>query len=120
MRGKKGILTSVAFVVIVAMALVLAPAPSMADSVDFATQGGTISGTASFTGSTIVIGEAKLPGPGPSFAATMSTGGLGTLTFTTGTFASGNAAAGGTLNAGGTITVTGNGASGSPSGTLYT
>jgi len=44
---------------------------------------------------------------------------LGTLTFTTGAFTSGNAQQGGTLAAGGSFVITGNGSNGVPNGVIF-
>jgi hypothetical protein len=87
------------------------PLMAYADSsVDLTNRGGTITGNAaglSLTGSTLI-----------SFGSAVGSN-LGSVTFTTGAFTSGDAQIGGTLGAGGTFTVMGNGTNGVPNGTIF-
>lgn len=102
---------------LIAAALACLSISAAANSVDYANSRGTVAaidgGTAiSLTGSilTTVTG-----GVCPSIC----TGKLGTVAFTSGTLTSGSLAAGATFGAGGSITITGNGMNGVPSGTLF-
>jgi len=102
---------------LIALACLMIPAASFADSsVDFSNNGGTLTGSSStglsLSGSTLI---AILASGSPKV-----TGDLGTVTFSTGALSSGSLTMGGTLAAGGTFTVTGNGTNGVPSGTLFT
>jgi len=102
---------------LIALACLMIPAASFADSsVDFSNNGGTLTGSSStglsLSGSTLI---AILASGNPKV-----TGDLGTVTFSTGALSSGSLTMGGTLAAGGTFTVTGNGTNGVPSGTLFT
>jgi hypothetical protein len=87
------------------------PLAVSASSIDLSTDGGTISASAT-TGLTL---------SGDVITKYGSIGGsnLGTVTFTTGAFASGDVSTGGTLAAGGMFTITGNGM-GVPNGTIFT
>jgi hypothetical protein len=88
------------------------PLAVSASSIDLSTDGGTIS---SATTGLSLSGDV-ITKYGAIFGSN-----LGAVTFTTGAFATGNAANGGTLGAGGTFTITGNGAvMGVPSGTIFT
>jgi len=96
-------------VLFILLALAL-PVLASADSIDIANSGGTITGGASglsLSGSTIIK-------YGSIVAAD-----LGTLSFSTGAFLTGDAQAGGTLAPGGTFTITGSGTNGVPSGTIF-
>jgi len=83
----------------------------VADSIDVANAGGTITGGdggLTLSGSTMI-----------KYGSIIATN-LGSVSFTTAAFATGDAAHGGTLMPGGTFTITGNGTNGVPSGTLFT
>jgi hypothetical protein len=99
---------------IVALALPLA---AFADNtITFTTTGGTMQGDSQgliFTGLNIT-NESGLPG-GP-----FSGSGLGTINFQSGILMNAGAASGGNIAPGGSITITGNGSNGSPSGALFT
>jgi len=101
-------------VVVVALLAVTLPMAARASSIDFANQGGTVTGSeaAGLTLSSTLTGVIGLSG-GP-IAGTN----LGTVVLQTGALTGGSFAAGGTLGAG-TITITGNGSSGIPTGTLF-
>ncbi len=107
------------WILLATVALLALPTVAKASDIDFSFGGGTISaisGPALSGSSTLTQIFLNPPGPGssPGFS-----GILGTVTFTTGSLASGNLAAGGTLNSGGIVTVTANGTWGSiSSGTV--
>jgi len=97
-------------VLLLAVLALALPLAAFASSIDISNAGGTISGNASgltLTGSVLFkVGSA------------VGTN-LGTLTFTTGAFTSGNAQDGGTLAAGGSFVITGNGTNGVPNGVIF-
>jgi hypothetical protein len=98
-------------VLILAMLALALPLMAYADSsVDLTNRGGTITGNAaglSLSGSTLI-----------SYGSAVGSN-LGTVTFTTGAFTSGDAQMGGTLAAGGSFTITGNGTNGVPNGVIF-
>ena len=100
-----------------ALALALPTAMFAGSSVDFTNSGGTLSGSSSglsLTGS-VLIAINGLNGGG------LITGNnLGSVGFSTGALTSGSLQMGGTFAGGGWFTITGNGTSGVPSGTLFT
>src|SRR4029077_15836646 len=87
------------------------PLMAYADSsIDLTNRGGTITGNAaglSLTGSTLI-----------SYGSAVGSN-LVSVPFTTGAFTSGNAQMGGTLAAGGSFTITGNGTNGVPNGVIF-
>jgi hypothetical protein len=85
------------------------PLAAFANSIDVINAGGTISGTSSLSLSGSVM---------TGFGSAVGTD-LGSVSFTTGAFISGNAQMGGTLAAGGSFTVTGNGSNGVPNGVIF-
>jgi hypothetical protein len=98
----------VLLLVLLALAVPLA---ASASSIDITNTGGTISpsmGGLSLSGSVITV------------YGTITGSNLGSVTFQTGAFTSGNATMGGTLAAGGSFTITGNGSNGVPTGTIFT
>jgi hypothetical protein len=98
----------IAWLIILALALPLAAFAS--SSIDISNAGGVISGNSSgltLTGSTLF-----------KYGSTVGSN-LGTVSFSTGAFTSGDAQAGGTLAAGGDFTITGNGTSGVPNGVIF-
>ncbi|PYX92769.1 MAG: hypothetical protein DMG71_17115 [Acidobacteria bacterium] len=100
-------------VLLAVLALAL-PITALANSIDFANQGGTVTGSnAGLTFSSTLIGAVNLGGS--SFFGSN----LGTLTLTTGALTSGSLGSGATFG-GGTITIAGNGSNGIPTGTLFT
>jgi hypothetical protein len=102
-----------ALVVVVLSCLALTTTATATNSVDFSNSGGTLSGTnsgLSLTGSTLIA----ITGSGG-----MTTGDLGTLSFTTGALTSGSLAMGGTLAAGGMFEIDGNGTNGVANGVLF-
>ena len=98
-------------VLILAVLALALPLMAYADSsIDLTNRGGTITGNAaglSRTGSTLI-----------SFGSAVGSN-LGSVTFTTGAFTSGNAQMGGTIAAGGSFTITGNGTNGVPNGVIF-
>ena len=98
-------------VLILAVLALALPLMAYADStIDVSNAGGTITGNASglsLSGSTLF-----------KFGSAVGSN-LGSVSFTTGAFTSGDAQMGGTLAAGGTFTITGNGTNGVPNGVLF-
>jgi PEP-CTERM motif len=97
-------------VLLATLALVLPLAAWADSSIDISNAGGTITGNASglsLSGSTL-FKYGSIIGPN-----------LGTLSFTTGAFTSGDAQNGGMLAPGGTFTIMGNGNNGVPNGVIF-
>jgi hypothetical protein len=96
----------VVWLAVLALAL---PLTAFANNIDVSNRGGVISGSSSLSlsGSTMF-----------AFGSTVGTD-LGSVSFTTGAFTSGNAQMGGTLAAGGSFTITGNGSHGVPNGVIF-
>jgi len=97
-------------ILLLAVLALALPMAAFASSVGFTNAGGTLSGGSSgftLTGSTLI----KVGGIVGS--------NLGSLSFTTGAFTSGNAQQGGILAPGGTFTITGNGTNGVPNGVIF-
>jgi hypothetical protein len=95
---------------LVVLSLALPLAAFASSSIDIGNAGGVIAGNSSglsLTGSTLF----KVGGIVGS--------NLGSLTFTTGAFTSGDADMGGTLAAGGSFLITGNGTNGVPNGVIF-
>lgn len=93
--------------------LVLTSVASASNSVDYSNSGGTLSGTdagLTLTGSTLIA---------VSGSGGIVTGDLGTVSFSTGALTSGSLAMGGTLAAGGTFEIDGNGTNGIANGVLF-
>jgi len=98
-------------VILLAVLALALPLMAWADSsIDVSNANGTITGSAaglSLTGSTLF-----------KFGSAVGSN-LGSVSFTTGAFISGNPQMGGTLAAGGTFTITGNGTNGVPNGVIF-
>lgn len=97
-------------VLLAVLALALPLAAFASSSIDFTNAGGTLSGGAggfTLTGSNLIM------------VGGITGSNLGSLSFTTGAFTSGSAKSGGTLAAGGTFTITGNGTNGVPNGVIF-
>ena len=97
-------------VLLAVLALALPLAAFADSSIDISNFGGVVSGNSSgltLTGSTLF-----------KYGSTVGSN-LGTVSFSTGAFTSGDAQAGGTLAAGGNFTITGNGTSGVPNGVIF-
>lgn len=90
--------------------ILTAPWLAYANSIDVSNAGGVVSGGASgltLSGSTLL-----------KYGSIVGVN-LGSVSFTTGAFTSGDAQMGGTLAAGGTFTITGNGSNGVPNGVIF-
>src|SRR5215468_9330578 len=98
-------------VLILAVLALALPLMAYADStIDVSNAGGTVTGNASglsLSGSTLF-----------KFGSAVGSN-LGSVSFTTGAFTSGDAQMGGTLAAGGSFTITGNGTNGVPNGVIF-
>ena len=94
---------------LVVLAILALPVAAFASSIDVSNAGGTLAGTSSLslTGSTLI-----------KYGAIVGSN-LGSVTFTTGTFTSGNAQMGGTLGAGGSFQIVGNGTNGVPNSVIF-
>lgn len=103
--------------VIVLAALVLTlPLMASATSIDISNHLGTITGgSGGLTLSGSVITFYQIIGAPPPIQGSN----LGSVTFSTGAFMSGNAQMGGTLAAGGSLMITGNGTNGVPNGVIF-
>jgi hypothetical protein len=98
------------------LALALPMAAFASGSVDFSNSGGTLSGGASglsLSGSTLTVVNGLYGG------GLMVGSNLGSVSFTTGAFTSGDEKLGGTLAAGGSFTIMGNGINGVPNGVIF-
>jgi len=103
---KKTSLIGIAAVAIVALGLLVAPTPALADTADFSFLGGTLTAVSGpgLSGSSTLIAVKHLPS-GPIFISAN----LGTVAFTTGALTSGTISGGGTFGSGGSVTITANG-----------
>lgn len=102
-------------IVVMAVLALALPVAAFAGNVDFTNHGGTLSGNSA--GLTLSGSElTEVDGFG---GLGLVQGKLGSLSFTTGAFTSGNPQSGGTIAAGGTFVITTNGKDGLPSGTLF-
>jgi PEP-CTERM motif-containing protein len=94
------------------------PIAAFADGgVDYTNSGGTLAGSNS--GLTL-SGSALIAVNGLNGGGMITGSNLGSVSFATGALSSGSLQAGGTFAAGGWFTITGNGSSGVPTGTLFT
>ncbi len=96
--------------VLLGLVLLALPWVAHASSIDISNAGGMVSGNSSgltLTGSTLF-----------KYGDVVGTN-LGSVTFTTGAFTSGDPTMGGTLAPGGSFTITGNGSNGVPSGVIF-
>jgi|SRR5215471_3995198 len=97
------------------LTFLLTTSAAFADSTDYSNSGGTLSGTnagLTLTGSTLIAVVDLTTG-------TTVTGSLGTVEFSTGALTGGSLQMGGTLAAGGSFTITGNGTGGIGNGVLF-
>jgi hypothetical protein len=103
-------------IILLALLAMALPVAAFAGSVDFTNSGGVLSGSSaglSLSGSELIAVNG-LGGLG------LVTGGLGTMTFSTGSLmAGGSLQMGGSFNGGGTFMITGNGTDGIPTGTIF-
>lgn len=95
------------------LALALPMAAFAHNSVDFTNVGGTLSGSSALT---LSGSQLAVVGSGGTI---LGSGNLGTVTFSTGTLASGTLQMGGTLNGGGSFVITGNGSNPLNSGVIF-
>jgi hypothetical protein len=98
-------------VLLAVLALAIPISAWASSSIDLTNQGGTLTGGMSgltLTGSVLKI-----------FGSSVGND-LGSVSFTTGAFVTGDAQHGGTLAPGGTFTITGNGTNGVPNGVIFT
>jgi hypothetical protein len=103
------------FLAVLALAL---PIAAFADGgVDYTNSGGTLSGSNS--GLTL-SGSALIGVNGFNGGGLITGSNLGSVSFSTGALSSGSLQMGGTFAAGGWFTITGNGTSGIPNGTIFT
>lgn len=104
------------FILLAILALCL-PIAALADSgVDFTNSGGTLTGSDSgfsLSGSTLISVN------GLNGGGLITGSNLGSVVFSTGALLSGSIEMGGTIAAGGTFTITGNGSNGIPNGTIF-
>jgi hypothetical protein len=101
-----------------ALALALPTAVFGFSSVDYGNTGGTLNAvgpTVLMLSGSMLTSITGMPGGTP-----LTGSNLGSVSFTTGLLTSGSLANGGTFAAGGTLTITGNGMNGAPSGTIFT
>ncbi|MGA2964282.1 MAG: PEP-CTERM sorting domain-containing protein [Candidatus Korobacteraceae bacterium] len=103
-------------VLMVLLALALPMAAFASSSVDFTNSGGTLSGSSE--GLTL-SGSALIAVNAPGTLGLITGNNLGSVSFSTGSLASGSLQMGGVFNAGGTFTIDGNGTSGIPSGSIF-
>ncbi len=99
------------------LALALPTAMFAGSSVDYTNSGGTLSGSSaglSLSGSVLIVVN------GLNGGGLITGNNLGSVGFSTGALTSGSLQMGGTFAGGGWFTITGNGTSGVPSGTLFT
>src|ERR1035437_9375209 len=99
------------------LALALPTAVFAGSSVDYTNSGGTLSGSNS--GLTL-SGSALIAVNGLNGGGLITGNDLGSVSFSTGALTSGDLQNGGTFAGGGWFTITGNGTSGVPNGTLFT
>jgi hypothetical protein len=98
----------------VLLAITLPMAAFAGSSTDFTNSGGTLTGTSAG----LSLGSSELIAIN-GLGLGLVTGNLGTLSFSTGALTGGSLQMGGTFASGGSFTITGNGTSGVPSGTIF-
>src|SRR6202521_203453 len=103
----------IALSAILALALPLA---AFANSIDTTNSGGTLTGS---TGGMSLSGSALIAVNGLNGLGLVTGSNLGSVSFTTGALTGGSLHMGGTFAAGGSFTITGNGSSGIPNGTIF-
>jgi len=101
--------------VLMALLAMALPLAAFAGSVDFTNSQGVLSGSSAglTLGTSELIAVNNLNGLG------LVTGGLGSVSFSTGALTSGSLGAGGTFASGGSFTITGNGTNGIPNVTIF-
>ena len=103
----------IALSAILALALPLA---AFANSIDTTNSGGTLTGS---TGGMSLSGSLLIAVNGLNGLGLVTGNNLGSVSFTTGALTGGSLHMGGTFAAGGSFTITGNGSSGIPNGTIF-
>jgi hypothetical protein len=103
----------VLWLTVLALAL---PLTAFADSVDFTNSGGILAGSNSGLSLT---GSALIAVNGLSGLGLVTGSNLGSVSFSTSALTGGSLQMGGTFAAGGSFTITGNGSSGIPNGTIF-
>jgi hypothetical protein len=99
------------------LALVVPMVAFASSQVDFTNSGGVLVGT----NSGLSLGGSTLIAVNGLYGGGLVTGtNLGTMSFSTGTLASGSLKMGGTFNGGGSFSIAGNGTSGIPNGAIFT
>lgn len=110
--------------ILAALALALPTAVFATSSIDYSNSGGTLAAS----GGALVLSGSDLSGIRPLPGGTLIGGTLGSVSFTTGALASGSLSGACPINdickiatfaAGGTLTITGNGTNGAPSGVIF-
>jgi hypothetical protein len=102
--------------VLVLLCGTMMPSLAMADNgTDFSNSGGTLSGT----NAGLTVSGSMLIGVTGYNGASLTTGNLGTVAFSTGALENGSLQKGATFSAGGMFTVTGNGNAGLANGVLF-
>jgi len=102
-------------IVLMAVLALALPLAAFAGNVDFTNHSGTLTGSSeglTLTGSELT----EVDGFG---GGGLIQGGLGSLTFSTGSLMSGNLTTGAVFNAGGSFVITGNGTGGIPNGVIF-
>jgi PEP-CTERM motif len=103
----------IALLALLALALPLA---AFANSIDTTNSGGTLAGS---TAGLTLTGSLLIAVNGLGGLGLVTGNDLGSVSFSTGALASGSLQMGGTFAAGGSFTITGNGTSGIPNGTIF-
>jgi hypothetical protein len=100
--------------------LVLAlPVTAFANNVDFTNMGGTLSRQLVGGNTVLTLSGSELTAVNGLNDMGLVTGDLGSVSFTTGTLASGNLQTGATFSPGGGFVITGNGTDGMPNGIIF-
>ncbi len=103
-------------IVLMALLALALPVAAFAGNVDFTNNGGTLAGNSAG----LTLSGSELTSVTGFNGLGLIQGGLGTVSFTTGSLASGNLMTGATLNGGGSFVITSNGSNSSlPSGTIF-
>jgi hypothetical protein len=95
------------------------PVTAFANNVDFTNMGGTLSSQLVGGNTVLTLSGSELIAVNGLNGLGLVTGDLGSVSFTTGTLASGNLQTGATFNPGGSFVITGNGTNGMPNGIIF-
>jgi hypothetical protein len=101
--------------VLMALLAMALPLAAFAGSVDFTNSTGVLSGSSAG----LTLGTSELIAANGLNGLGLVTGGLGSLSFSTGALTSGSLGAGGTFASGGSFTIIGNGTNGIPNVTIF-